>query len=624
MVAFISLISVFSILIFLVVNHEITKLENKNIKKTINAASEMGMSYINEAYIGEYEIVNNVLYKGENPLQGNNNLVDKVFQQTGASASIFRTDTIIATTIKDEENKRLNETKVSDKVSNIVLKQGKDFEDEDLIDGNIYVSKYIPIKDKNKKIVGMWFVGVDKSIITKTIQGIDLIIFLATLIVLIVADLTVNVFMNKILKNFNKVISSLAIISSGDLTTSCAVDSDDEIKDIADNINKMSDKMKVLFSLMENINQNYSFKEVLMFIYNKFSTFIPYEYIGIALIKEEGQVLEFSYGTSEGKFESLVQTLSGVRVNVNETSMREIIETGRTRIINNYSEHNKSRLINNYAEILMEAGINATITLPLIVNSKPVGIIFFASSNTNVYTQEHIQFLETISYSISISFEKCILLEDLIFSNIMSLVKLAELRDSNTGDHLERIKIYAKAIVRFLYEDSIYKNDISNEYINDIEKFAPIHDIGKVGIQDGILLKPGKLTIIEFEEMKKHTIYGGEVLKLAEKNSLSSGRSAFLIGIEIIEGHHEKWDGTGYPYSKKGTEIPLSARIVAVADVFDALTSKRPYKKAFSFEESFNIILEGKGKHFDPEIVRVFEKNKDTIEKIYNSYITDS
>jgi len=253
MTAFISLIFMFSLVIFLVVNHEITKLENKNINETINAASQMGMSYINEAYIGDYEIINNVLYKGENPLQNNNNLVDKVFQQTGASASIFRTDTRIATTIKDSKGVRVNGTKVSDKVANIVLKQGKDFIGEVSINGSIYVSKYIPIKDKNNKVVGMWFVGVDKSIITKTIQDIDFIILLVTLVIILVAYLAINIFVNRILKNFNKLIASLDIISSGDLTNNCSVNTNDEIKDIADNINKMRDKTKVLISNITNM-----------------------------------------------------------------------------------------------------------------------------------------------------------------------------------------------------------------------------------------------------------------------------------------------------------------------------------------------------------------------------------
>ncbi|MBC8061945.1 MAG: methyl-accepting chemotaxis protein, partial [Clostridiaceae bacterium] len=255
MTAFISLICVFSIIIFLVVNYQITNLEHKNINETINAASQMGMSYINEAYIGEYEIINNKLYKGENPLEGNNNLVDKVFQQTGASASILRMDTRVATTIKDVKGVRINGSKVSVKVSDTVLKQGKDFIGEATIDGKTYISKYIPIRDKNNKVVGMWFVGVDKDVITKAIQGIDIIILLVTLVVIIAASLVINIYVNRILKNFNKLISSLDIISSGDLATKCSVNTNDEIKDIADNINKMSDKMKGLISNIINMTE---------------------------------------------------------------------------------------------------------------------------------------------------------------------------------------------------------------------------------------------------------------------------------------------------------------------------------------------------------------------------------
>ncbi|MBC8060120.1 MAG: cache domain-containing protein [Clostridiaceae bacterium] len=197
------------------------------INETINAVSEMNMSYINEAYIGGYEIINNKLYKGENPLEGNNNLVDKVFQQTGASASILRMDTRVATTIKDSKDSRLNGTKVSGKVADIILKQGKNFLGETSIDANTYISKYIPIRDKDNKVIGMWFVGVDKSVITKTIEGIDLIILLVTLVVIMVAYLAINIFVNRILKNFNKLISSLDIISSGDLATKCSVNTND-------------------------------------------------------------------------------------------------------------------------------------------------------------------------------------------------------------------------------------------------------------------------------------------------------------------------------------------------------------------------------------------------------------
>lgn len=132
------------------------------------------------------------------------------------------------------------------------------------------------------------------------------------------------------------------------------------------------------------------------------------------------------------------------------------------------------------------------------------------------------------------------------------------------------------------------------------------------------MLKPGKLTEEEFEIMKKHTLYGAEVLQASEDNLLSYGKSIFTMGVDIARCHHEKWNGSGYPYQKRGTLIPLSARIVAVADVFDALTSKRPYKVAFSFEKSFAMLLSEKGKHFDPVIINALEKKRENLLNLYD------
>lgn len=383
-------------------------------------------------------------------------------------------------------------------------------------------------------------------------------------------------------------------------------------------LSRKQEKINRLVSLIENINLSYSFNETLQYIYTAFSSFLPYSYIGIALIKDDGESIEASYGISDGTVIGLPKNLFGLEMKLKDTSLKEVIETGNAKIINNLEKYTRNKPMKDYNKIVMEAGIESSISFPLIINNKPVGIIFFSSKNKNVYTNEHIKSLDTLTNSISISFEKCILLEELIYNNIMSLVKLAELRDSTTGDHLDRMKKYTRILAQLLFEDSNYKNQLSSQFANDIEKFAPMHDIGKVGIRDGILLKPGKLTKDEYEEMKKHVLYGAKVVRQAEDISLRNNRSLFKMGIEIIEGHHEKWDGSGYPYGKRGEEIPLSARIVALADVFDALTSKRPYKEPYSFETSFNIILEGSGKHFDPEIVRVFEQNITKILEIYN------
>ena len=248
MLAFLSLILIFSVLIFLVVNSQISNIENTNILQNVKTASQMGMSYINEAYVGDYEIINNKLYKGENPMEGNNNLTDTVSKQASVEASLFKMDTRVATSIKDDQGKRILGTKASDKVIKKVLKEGNEYIGQATINGHQYITKYIPIKDKSKTIVGMWFVGVDKDIITKKIIGTDLVILAATLTIIVFSLVVINFFVNGILKNVNQLIKNLKLISSGDLTQNCVIDTEDEINSISENMNSMRHNMRHLIS----------------------------------------------------------------------------------------------------------------------------------------------------------------------------------------------------------------------------------------------------------------------------------------------------------------------------------------------------------------------------------------
>lgn len=382
-------------------------------------------------------------------------------------------------------------------------------------------------------------------------------------------------------------------------------------------VNDMFHKINSLISLIENMNNNNSFMEILTFISNTFSPFIPYNYIGIALISDNKKYLRASYGVSDGTIVGLPEKIRGAAWLISETSLDSLIKTGEARIINDLEEYCKGKPLKPYNRTILEAGVKSSITLPLIVAGEPMGIIFFSSSSSNVYTQEHLNFLKTLANSIAISINQNIFISDIVYSSILALAKLAEARDEDTGNHLERIGAYSRVIAELLYERGIYSNEISLEFIDNIERFSPLHDIGKVGIRDEILLKPGKLSEEEYEEMKHHAFFGAEVLQSADKNLQKKGKSLFAMGAEIAGGHHEKWDGSGYPNGKMGLDIPLSARIAAIADVFDALTSKRPYKEAFSLERSFKIIEEGRGKHFDPEITDIFLENRDKIEHLY-------
>ncbi len=194
---------------------------------------------------------------------------------------------------------------------------------------------------------------------------------------------------------------------------------------------------------------------------------------------------------------------------------------------------------------------------------------------------------------------------------IFGLAKLAESRDNDTGEHLDRIRLYVTILARDLAES---REDFDNQFIHDIGLASSLHDIGKVGIPDSILLKPGKLTAEERGIMEIHTLIGGDCLDAIQARL---GDNEFMsIARQIAYYHHERWDGTGYPHALRGNEIPLVARIVAVADVYDALTSKRPYKNAMTHKDSRDIIVAGCGKHFDPEIVGAFLRHEEEFEAI--------
>jgi putative two-component system response regulator len=202
---------------------------------------------------------------------------------------------------------------------------------------------------------------------------------------------------------------------------------------------------------------------------------------------------------------------------------------------------------------------------------------------------------------------------------IMALASLAETRDNETGNHIRRTQSYVRILAEELKDDPRFSLSLSEYGIRMITRSAPLHDIGKVGIPDSILLKPGKLDAAEFEIMKRHTILGKEAIEHAEK-ALGSQVEFLSAAKEIALSHHERWDGSGYPQGLAGDAIPLSARLMALADVYDALISRRVYKEGMPHEEAARIILEGRGTQFDPDVVEAFELAQDKFKDTARSF----
>ena len=197
---------------------------------------------------------------------------------------------------------------------------------------------------------------------------------------------------------------------------------------------------------------------------------------------------------------------------------------------------------------------------------------------------------------------------------VMGFATLVENKDDNTGGHIRRSSAYAVLIAKNLTKNKNYKSLITKDFIDNLEESAPMHDIGKIGIPDAILQKPGRLTAEEFEKMKEHPEIGAKIIQ-DTFGHLFNGEYEDMA-YQVARYHHEKWNGKGYPTGISGTEIPLCARIMAVADVFDAVSSKRCYRDAMPLEDCFKIILNGRGTDFDPDVVDAFMMSKEKIEDI--------
>ncbi|MDR0529696.1 MAG: two-component system response regulator [Zoogloeaceae bacterium] len=207
-------------------------------------------------------------------------------------------------------------------------------------------------------------------------------------------------------------------------------------------------------------------------------------------------------------------------------------------------------------------------------------------------------------------------------ATILMMASLAETRDNETGKHIQRTQHYMHLFARHLRSHPRFRDYMTDSVINILYKSAPLHDIGKIGIPDRILLKPGKLTPEEFEIMKTHTTLGYDAIEHAEKQ-LGSKVEFLAYAKEIAYCHHEKWDGSGYPQGLSGEDIPICARLMAVADVYDALTSRRVYKPPMPHDAARGIIVEGRGKHFDPDVVDAFLELEDACLEIARRF-TDS
>jgi HD-GYP domain-containing protein (c-di-GMP phosphodiesterase class II) len=451
-----------------------------------------------------------------------------------------------------------------------------------------------------------------RELIDKTQIIIDWTLFLL-IFVCVVFIATLNKEIMKPLKWMTKQLEKQSEID-GKFYEPISIDVKNEMGYFINAYNQLAKTNLAMHQLNEKIYAQNSFDEIMKFIFESFKPFIPYNRIGIAVLTHGGESIKALKAKSDRK----IYLGSYYKENLKENTLGQLIEENKPRIINDLDEYLKNHPDSNSTKLIVKEGMKASLTLPLIVDRKIVGVIFFSSVEKDIYKERHILFLKNIANSVALAFEKNFIHEDLVLATVEGLAKVVESKDNITGDHIYRIGRYSKFISEKLLEDEVF--DLNEKFVEDIFKFAPLHDIGKVSIADDILNKPGRLTDEEFEIMKEHSEIGYRVLREMTTNRINEEEHFFEMAENIARYHHEKYDGSGYPLGLKAEQIPLEARIVAIADVFDALVSKRPYKDGFSFEKAFLILENGKNNHFDPHIIETIVDYKAEFEKIYRIF----
>ncbi|MCK4842941.1 MAG: HD domain-containing protein [Methylococcales bacterium] len=365
---------------------------------------------------------------------------------------------------------------------------------------------------------------------------------------------------------------------------------------------------------LEDLNKSIPLKEKLLTAHQVIKKNLPFiARIAVAIYDSETRVLKTFVHSSENK-----NPLQNYQTLIDDApSLKEILDKGLPRVINNLLTFNKGT--NEHTQRIGRTGYLASYTMPMFNDSEFFGFLFFNSFETNVFNEKTLSQIDVFGHMLSLMIIKDISNVQILTAALKTTGKIAHLRDPETGSHVDRMSRYSRLIASALAK----KHDIKDDYIERIFMFSPLHDIGKICIPDDILMKPGKLDSEEMEIMKTHTFKGRGIIDDILNNFGLDGIYHANMLRNIAEFHHEAVNGTGYPYGKKGDEIPLEARIVAVADIFDALTSKRPYKEAWTNEAAFKLLNQLAGKKLDKECVNAFFDNIEEIEKIQQLFNED-
>jgi len=418
----------------------------------------------------------------------------------------------------------------------------------------------------------------------------------------------------KVFRSLDTTVKGFHRVAQGELDHKVPISGFQELGELSEAFNSLTQRLTSLFRLTQRINTATNLDDTLRFVLEEFRDFQPIDWVGMLQPMPGGERIQLMRIYTD----TMHHPDEGSEYHLPESqTLGEILSAHQARAINDLRSRPQQ---DQFLRSLAANDFGSALLLPLTTASREGVILVFATETDQAYTDEHLELLSNIAAQVSSGFDKTIGLETMVISTLQGLAKLAESRDPETGEHLTRMSLYSAILAEEMGKQAAYRETINPTYVRDIFYFAPMHDIGKVGIEDSILLKPGKLNPEQRREMERHPVIGAEVLRRCESQMNHIGYSVFQVGIEIAESHHEKYDGSGYPYGLAAEAIPLSARIVATADVFDALTSRRPYKEAWPIDRAMSLMRDEAGRHFDPQVVAALERALPQILDVYESH----
>lgn len=390
-----------------------------------------------------------------------------------------------------------------------------------------------------------------------------------------------------------------------------------EEKNIHNYIETVFEENRFIEDVKEVLLKVYTLEDAVDHLFSLLKERMGVDRVGLAFVDYSREMIVAEYGVL---VDQNIKLGPGFEVPFVRTSLFDLIESKKPVINNDLENEFIKRPKSSSLYLLSLEGVKSNLILPLTMGNAVFGFLFLSSRQKNFFDLNHLHLAEKIVYEIKGLLNRTYFTK-VIFNKITTgFSELVDKKDNETGQHINRMVNYSTLLAQKLVEKNHPDYPINDKIVLEIERNAAVHDIGKVGIPDSILKKPGKLTDEEWEIMRTHPIIGGDIFKSMREGLKAFDPELYKVSEEITRSHHEKWNGEGYPNGLKGFEIPLVARIVSVADVFDAISNKRVYKDAFDFEESFKMLEEMKGKNLDPFLVDLFIENSDEVLKIYQKY----